>query len=138
MQLHEMLYYLNEALGLEEAQPIYINLSQAAAETEWVTNQYPRFLLDFHIPGHRATVNDLLLQTSKLVRNKVEKNLENSTQRKVNRGKDLIGSNLRGADLRGANLTGCILLTQAQVNSAHGDSYTQLPPSINMPDHWKT
>jgi uncharacterized protein YjbI with pentapeptide repeats len=49
---------------------------------------------------------------------------------------DLIGADLRDADLRGADLTGSIFLTQAQVNSAKGNSQTRLPESLIAPDHW--
>lgn len=51
---------------------------------------------------------------------------------------DLIGADLRDADLSGANLTGSIFLTQAQINSAKGDSNTRLPYHIKFPEHWDT
>lgn len=109
-QLYEMLCYLNEALHLEEAKPIYKDLQKAVAETERLTNQNPKFLLDLHVPTHRTTVNHLLLKTSELMRGKVKTNRENSSQSKRIQGKDLIGANLRGADLRGANLRGVLLI----------------------------
>jgi uncharacterized protein YjbI with pentapeptide repeats len=49
---------------------------------------------------------------------------------------DLIGADLRDADLRGADLTGCIFLTQAQINSAIGDSHTKIPSKLIRPSHW--
>ena len=52
------------------------------------------------------------------------------------RESDLIGADLRDADMRGANLTGSIFLTQVQVDSAHGDRHTKLPPSLSIPAHW--
>ncbi|MDQ0496102.1 MULTISPECIES: pentapeptide repeat-containing protein [Paenibacillus] len=109
-QLHEMLYYLNEALGLEEAQPIYTDLQEAMAKTEQLTDQAPTFLLDLYVPTHRALVNDLLLQTSELVRKKVNKNMEHSKYGKKIKRKDLMGANLRGANLRGTNLRGVLLI----------------------------
>ncbi|WP_110930730.1 pentapeptide repeat-containing protein [Paenibacillus bouchesdurhonensis] len=51
-------------------------------------------------------------------------------------GADLIGADLRDADLRGADLTESIFLTQAQINSAKGDAYTKLPPTLDRPMHW--
>lgn len=51
-------------------------------------------------------------------------------------GTVLIGVDLRDADLRGTDLTNSIFLTQAQINSAKGDSNTKLPKSINRPEHW--
>jgi uncharacterized protein YjbI with pentapeptide repeats len=109
-QLHEMLCYLNEALSLEDAQPIYKDLQKAVADTERLTYQNPKSLLNLHVPTHRAFVNDLLLQTSELVRAKVKKNIEHSKQSKIIKGKDLIGANLRGANLRGTNLRGVLLI----------------------------
>jgi uncharacterized protein YjbI with pentapeptide repeats len=51
-------------------------------------------------------------------------------------GADLIGADLRDADLSGANLTNTIFLTQAQINSAKGDSHTKLPPMLVHPSYW--
>lgn len=51
-------------------------------------------------------------------------------------GADLIGADLRDADLRGANLTHSIFLTQAQINTAKGDSHTKLPISLTPPIYW--
>lgn len=57
------------------------------------------------------------------------------------RGADLAGVDLLGADLRdarvdGADLSTAVFLTQAQVNAAHGDGATMLPPGIVRPTHW--
>ena len=166
-QLHEMLYYLYEALTLEEAHPIYKEIQQAIMEIGGLTNVSPKLILELDVQGYRADMNKLLLQTSELVRAKVK---EKKSQR-INKGKDLIGANLRGAnlkgsdlrgalliasdlrdsdlrmtdfigadlrdaDLRGANLLGSIFLTQAQVNSAIGNSNTKLPSTLNKPKHW--
>ncbi|UZQ50035.1 pentapeptide repeat-containing protein [Clostridium kluyveri] len=49
---------------------------------------------------------------------------------------DLIGADLRDADLSGANLTNSIFLTQAQINTAKGDSHTKLPIMIVRPTYW--
>lgn len=51
-------------------------------------------------------------------------------------GADLIGADLRDADLRGADLTDSIFLTQAQINTAKGDSETKLPMSLARPTYW--
>ncbi|MCC3378053.1 pentapeptide repeat-containing protein [Paenibacillus sp. UY79] len=109
-QLHEMLFYLNEALSLAEARPIYADLQKAIAKTEQLTDQDPESLLNLHVPAHRALINDLLLQTSELVRAKVKKNMEHSKYNKKLKQRDLMGANLRGANLRGANLRGVLLI----------------------------
>lgn len=109
-QLHEMLYYLNEALSLEETQPIYTELQEAIAKTEQLTDQDPKSLIDLHVPTHRALVNNLLLQTSELVREKFKKNMEHNKYSKKIRNRDLIGANLRAANLKGTNLRGVLLI----------------------------
>jgi uncharacterized protein YjbI with pentapeptide repeats len=51
----------------------------------------------------------------------------------------LQGANLQGADLTDTakNLIGEPNLSQEQINSAHGDEKTKLPPEIVAPDSWK-
>lgn len=164
-QLHEMLWYLNEALNIEAAQPIYNDLRTAFEGTEYLTNLSPKSILVVNVQAHRVGVNDLLLRTSELVR------AQFSTKKNIRKGRDffgaklkgadlkgtnlrgalliaadlrksdmrltdLIGADFRDADLRGANLTGSLFLTQAQVNSAKGDWTTKLPPRLRIPDHW--
>ncbi len=58
-------------------------------------------------------------------------------------GANLIGAYLGNADLRDANLSGTDLrltggLTQEQIDLAKGDSNTQLPDGLHVPDRWKT
>lgn len=49
---------------------------------------------------------------------------------------DLIAADLRDADLSGADLTNSIFLTQAQINTAKGDSHTKLPTWLVRPTYW--
>ncbi|RSD29101.1 pentapeptide repeat-containing protein [Mesobacillus subterraneus] len=111
-QLHEMLYYLNEALSLEAVQPIYKDLEQAVKETEQLTYLSSESILDLYIPSHRDKVNELLKKTSELVRTKVKSSISHRRmrERKKIRGRDLIGGNFRGANLRGVNLRGALLI----------------------------
>ena len=51
-------------------------------------------------------------------------------------GADLIGADLRDTDIRGTNLINSIFLTQAQINTAKGDSNTKLPKSLVRPTYW--
>ncbi|MBZ9609659.1 pentapeptide repeat-containing protein [Clostridium estertheticum] len=51
-------------------------------------------------------------------------------------GADLIGADLRDANIRGTNLRDSIFLTQAQINTANGDSDTKLPMSLVRPKYW--
>lgn len=111
-QLHEMLWYLTEALTLKASRPIHRELSFALDETERLTQLSPDSLMELDVPSHRADVNVLLLRTSELVRTESRRQPKNSKKsRKIDRrGADLIGANLRGADLRGADLRGAYLI----------------------------
>jgi uncharacterized protein YjbI with pentapeptide repeats len=164
-QLHELLWYLTEALTLRPARAIHGELARAYDETERLTDSSPEALVDLDVAGHRDEVNGLLLRTSELVRAEV------ASEKKDCRGADLIGADLIGADLRGANLRGAFLiaaqlrgadlrvadvigadlrdadlrgadltdsifLTQSQLNAAKGDAATTLPPSLARPAHW--
>lgn len=165
-QLHEMLYYLTEALNLESTRQIHDELKDLLEKTESLTNMKPKLMIELNIPAHRTEVNNLLLKASELVRSKAQPGKRNAKARKdfigeklkgaILRGAnlrgslfiaadlrkadlgftDLIGADFRDADLSGANLTGSIFLTQAQINSANGDIHTKLPPTLKVPSHW--
>ncbi|TCP28838.1 uncharacterized protein YjbI with pentapeptide repeats [Scopulibacillus darangshiensis] len=163
-QLHEMLWYLTEALTLAAARPIHKELGSALQETERLTQLSPDSLKELDVPAHRANVNNLLLKTSELARAKKGKkpdrrgadlmgaNLKGTDLSRANlrgayligadlrdadlRMADLIGADFRDADLSGADLTGSIFLTQAQVNAAKGDTKTKLPSPLTRPTHW--
>jgi uncharacterized protein YjbI with pentapeptide repeats len=164
-QLHELLWYLSEALTLPRAAPLHAEVRTALADTERLTLGGPDDLIVVNVGAHRERVNELLLRVSVLVRD--------GLHGKEHRGGDLIGANLAGADLRGANLrgayliaanlhgadlrqadligadlrdadlggadlTGAIFLTQAQLTAARGDAATMVPPSLTHPPHWST
>ncbi|OPF71337.1 hypothetical protein VT50_0234285 [Streptomyces antioxidans] len=163
--LHELLWYLTEALALPPARPVHGALREALRETERLTLGSAPELGELDVAAHRDRVNQLLLRTSELVRARIP------GKKKNRRGADLIGADLRGADLRGANLRGArliaanltradltaadligadvrdadltaadlrgaVFLTQAQLNAAKGDSATRLPPALTRPAHW--
>jgi uncharacterized protein YjbI with pentapeptide repeats len=111
-QLHELLWYLIEALTLQPAHPIHDALSFALDETERLTHLSPDSLMELDMATHRADVNALLLRTSELVRAEARRQQKDppGRQKTHGRGADLIGANLRGADLRSANLRGAYLI----------------------------
>lgn len=165
-QLHELLWYLTEALTLPPARPIRGELHHALRKTERLTRSSVRELTELDVAAYRGDVNALLLRTSQLVRAEIP------GRKKNRRGADLIGANLKGADLRGANLRGAyliaadlkgadlraadligadfrdadlsgadltdaIFLTQSQLSAAKGDAATTLPPTFARPAHWE-
>ncbi|AZQ32630.1 pentapeptide repeat-containing protein [Streptomyces cyaneochromogenes] len=164
-QLHELLWYLTEALTLPAARPLHAELRGILDKTEELTRQAPEDLAALDVAAHRQDVNVLLLQTSELARAGI------GGRKKNRRGADLIGARLKGADLRGANLrgayliaadlsgadlrgadligadlrdtdltdadlTGAFFLTQPQLNAARGSAGTRLPASVGRPVHW--
>jgi uncharacterized protein YjbI with pentapeptide repeats len=163
-QLHELLWYLTEALNLRPARPLRVELTWALEETERLTQAGSDALAALDVDAHRRDVNALLLRASELVRARrpgvdrrgadlIGADLTGADLRGANlrgayligadlrradlRMADLTGADLRGADLRGTDLTDCLFLTQAQVDAAKGDRATKLPPSITRPAHWR-
>lgn len=163
--LHELLWYLTEALTLRPAGPLHAELSQALESTEQLTGTSPEALLELDLAVHRRDVNALLLRASDLAR------ADAGPAKKDHRGADLIGADLEGADLRGASLRSAYLigadlrdadltmadltgadvrgadlsgadlslslfLIQSQLDAANGDTETKLPPTLTRPAHW--
>lgn len=164
-QLHELLWYLTEALALPPAAPLHAEIREALERTERLTLGEADTFADLDVAAHRRDVNVLLLRTSELVRaaspgrakdrrgaDLMGANLRGADLRAADlrgtyliaadltgadlRGADLIGADLRDADLSGADLTGCIFLTQPQLDAAKGDASTTVPSSLTRPAHW--
>ena len=164
-QLHEMLWYLTEALGLPPARPVHRDLGRVRDDIDRLTRGGAETLEGIDVPALRHDVGTLLARASELVRAGVP------GRRKNRRGADLIGADLngislRGADLRGAyliaadlrhadlraadllgadmrdadlsgaDLTGSLFLTQSQINATRGDDATRLSPALTRPAHW--
>jgi uncharacterized protein YjbI with pentapeptide repeats len=106
-QLHELLWYLTEALTLEPARPLHGQLRRALDETERLTDASPHALAELDVAARRRDVNTLLRQTSDLVRRAAG---YDGYEQKDYRGADLIGADLKGADLRGASFRGAFLI----------------------------
>lgn len=110
-QLHELLWYLTEALKLQQARPIHGALASMLDETERLTHLSPDSLMDLDVAVHRANINTLLLKTSELVRTEARRGKTPPKHRKtVGRRLDLIGADLRRTDMRGTNLRGACLI----------------------------
>lgn len=111
-QIHELLWYLTEALTLQPARPIYGALSTMLDETERLTHLSPDSLMELDVVVHRANVNTLLQKTSELVRAEARRGQKptSGSRKALARGADLIAADLRKIDLRGANLRGAYLI----------------------------
>ena len=162
-QLHELLWYLGEAVAAVSG-PLQADLRRAAAGTRELASGSPAALEALDVAAHRRQVNTLLLQASAAARAPASPGAEL-------RGADLAGQDLRGADLSGASLRGAgligtdlrgaalwladltgadlrgarldgadlggsLFLTQSQLDSATGDGATRVPPGRARPGHW--
>lgn len=111
--LHELLWYLAEALERPAASLIGAALQSAFDETEALTQLAPEDLLALDVEAHREPLADLLREASLLVREDAVASFRRDRGRggkKPGRGPDFIGKDLRGADFRGADLRGAYLI----------------------------
>lgn len=162
--LHELAWYLTEALALPSSGPLGAELAAALDETGLRARQDPAALLDLDVSAIRRDVNTLLVRASERARAGVRNakdhrgadligarlagaDLRGASLRGAHligadlrradlRLADLTGADLRGADLAGADLTGALFLTQSQLDAATGDRATRLPASRVRPAHW--
>ncbi|MGA9871756.1 MAG: pentapeptide repeat-containing protein [Rhodococcus sp. (in: high G+C Gram-positive bacteria)] len=164
-QLHELLWYLTEAVDASATRRIHGALRQSLNETRALTDHTPAQLLELDIDAHRARTNTLLLEASDLVRAQAPGKKKNhrgadlvgkklggadlrgasfrgayliaaDLRRADMRWADMIGADLRDADLRGADMRNSLYLTQFQINAARGDAATRIPESLTRPPHW--
>ena len=105
-QLHELLWYLAEALALPATGALRAELRRALEQTERLTASSAGALAALDVIGCRQQVNALLMRASELAR----AGLGPPGSRADHRGADLTGADLRGASLRGASLRGARLL----------------------------
>ena len=103
-QLHELMWYLTEALRLGEARPLHSKLRAALDETAALTGRTPEELVALDLNAYRNQVNPLLRRASEAARR------EAGGRRPDHAGANLIGRRLRGADLRGASFRGAVLI----------------------------
>ncbi|MFJ6197878.1 pentapeptide repeat-containing protein [Micromonospora sp. NPDC092111] len=161
--LHELLWYLTEALALTSAGPLRDELTAALDTTRALVAGGPEELHAVDVDDHRARVNPLLSAASEAARagtggpdrrgalllgadlrgadlvgaNLRGARLVGADLRGVDlRRADVTGADLRGADLRGADLSGTLFLHQSQLDAARGDRRTALPAGLAHPGHW--
>ncbi len=113
-QLHELLWYLAEAVRLNAGDPPPRDLEEAFFATERITRSGPDELAAINVDAHRRMVNSLLLRVSARARERVQPASPGRSGRILRlaelRGADLAGADLRDADLTGASLRGALLI----------------------------
>jgi len=163
--LHELLWYLTEALTLDVGAGLRAELGAGLTRTQRLAAGDPDALLQLDVAAVRHATNALLQRASEHARR------EAGRGRRVQPGSDLVGATLRDADLQGANLRGALaiaadlrgadlrmadltgadlrdadlsgadlstslFLLQSQLDSARGDAATRLPAARTRPAHW--
>ncbi|MGL5694966.1 MAG: pentapeptide repeat-containing protein [Peptostreptococcaceae bacterium] len=111
-QLHEMLWYLKDALTLIPAKHIEKEIIQLIDETEELTNLSTKLILNIDIEKHRMKVNDVLRNANNLAKEEILKHNKHNSKVQNNfiSGFDFIGSNLTKSNLLGANFAGALLI----------------------------
>jgi uncharacterized protein YjbI with pentapeptide repeats len=164
-QLHELLWYLREALELAAVRPLHAELRAAFDEISRLSGGTPESLLALDLADTRGGVTVLLRRASELARRDapgphtdyantdlIGAKLAGADLRAANlRGAQLIVADLRGADLQvadltaadmrnadlsGADLSAALFVRQSQLDSARGDARTRLPVGRRRPTHW--
>jgi uncharacterized protein YjbI with pentapeptide repeats len=165
--LHEMLWYLDDAIGRPAVAAVHADLVGQFEATKELTRGDAESVLTLDVDALRIGVNGLLLQASALVRgtgdgagpDRRRCDLSGARLRGADlargdlrgalligadlrdadlREADLIGADLRGADLRGADLRDALFLTQPQVNASQGNGRTALSGRVIRPSHWSS
>jgi hypothetical protein len=161
-QLHEVLWYLTEALALPTAARLHDEVRTALARTERLTGGTAGELAALDVGAYRAEIGELLGRVSDVVRSTPGPELTGrdlmgkDLRRRDLRGAslrgayligadlrgvdlgaaDLLGADLRAADVRGALLGKCLFLTQPQLEAARGDARTVISSAVRRPAHW--
>lgn len=161
--LHELLWYLGEAMAWASSEPLAAELGSAVGQVEQAAASPADRILDVDLDALRMDTAPLLREASRLARagfegdDLVESDLTGSDLRTSDlrgaclrgarllgadlrdvdlRRADLLGADLRGADLRGARLAETFYLTQTQVGGVRGDRRTTIPDGVERPGHW--
>ncbi|WP_160672061.1 pentapeptide repeat-containing protein [Clostridium sp. C8-1-8] len=111
-QLHEMQWYLTDALNKSSDKEIKSKITILINETKEMTFLRDDDLRSLDLESHRDRVNALLKKTSKEVRNNLLKGKENNVKqkRRIAGRLDLIGADLKKINVKGADLSGALLM----------------------------
>ena len=107
--LHELLWYLAEALALPAAAPLHRELAAAHERATGLAAAGPDELAAVDAGALQAEAGALLLSVSELARAGVRPRA-GGRRRSDRRNADLVGADLRRGDLRGVSLRGALLI----------------------------
>jgi uncharacterized protein YjbI with pentapeptide repeats len=161
--LHELLWYLGDALAVTSSEPLMAELGSVLAQVEAAAASPADGILTVDVDAFRSRAAPLLREASRLARvgydgaDLAGHDLSGRDLRGADltgaclrgarllgadltdadlRCADLLGADLRGADLSGARLAEALFVTQTQVGGAAGDRRTTIPNDVERPPHW--
>lgn len=116
-QLHELLWYLSDALALPAAARLHPALRQARTAVRSLAQSPAAEIVAADIEELRAPAARLLRDAARLTRESglvgtspIGTGRRHVARSRIQPGADLLGADLRGADLRGAELRGALLI----------------------------
>lgn len=107
-QLHELLWYLDEARRMPAATALRERLTEADREVRELCESSPERILATELDAVRAPIAALLREASALTRKDARHSTTTATR--IRPGADLVDAALANADLRGADLRGALLI----------------------------
>ena len=159
-QLHQIQWYLLEALSLNIGEQLKGEIEALINENENMTGKSPEDILKLDIGEYQLHVNQVLKQVNCKVATKTigGKNFPGKNFRKARldnmdfsmalmiaddlegcslNGTSFLGADIRDDNIRNTDLSHSIFLTQMQINSAKGNIHTRLPENLTMPATWQ-
>lgn len=163
VQLHQIAWYLLEALSFVKEEGLKADIEALIAENTQMTAGTAAEFLAIDIANYKMRADQILKKVSvQLATGTFEQtghkdffgknfkqanldgkdfsmalmiaaNLKGCSLKKTN----FLGADMRDANIRDTDLSGCVFLTQMQINSAQGNSRTQLPANLSRPSNWQ-
>ena len=165
IQLHQMCYFLKEAVTLIPAKTLKSDISRLIKRNEEMCRQSPSDILKTDIESYRDEVNCLLKEVCNLLQNHLlvdkrkcptdflGKNFKNRNMQGYDfntklliaadfegcnfRGTTFLGADTRDTNFSNADLGEAVFLSQGQVNAARGNRNTKLPKHLDYPVTWQ-
>jgi len=109
-RLHELLWYLDEAITIVEVGRDAAPWLEAFERVQNLSNQTAEMLSGLDVDSEYDAVRGLLVEASEIARGSVESSKGRPGSRALIPGSDLLGAKLAAADLRGVTIRGSVAI----------------------------
>jgi hypothetical protein len=109
-RLHELLWYLDEAIAIVEGGRDATPWLEAFERVKGLSDQTAEEIAGLDVDSEYDAVRDLLIQASEIARAGVSRGKSRSGSRALVPGSDLLGAKLAAVDLRGATIRGSVAI----------------------------